>query len=471
MTDGDISTIDSEELTRIKDKNKKFLYARAVHASHMIQYHMNEISERQRVVDEYQSMPDGGWDMIPLESDEYKSDPVVNQHTMQMIDTDIHWYEQTFREIITELRKIRNGETPTRTSKEPNETAMMCWESLNDPEQATKKRKMHAQDDKINDNDHETDDKTLMVPQHTTTMEKHLNIPVSELRLGADDDAATLATQDNPAKNLVYITNMPEGTLETTENVRDPSKNTNEQDDKKPSPVEKTDQVTSNDQLNAYEESDRDEDSKKAKEFKKNTWRTRKIIHMEFESDDDVDEQAKNSSKMKTEGKVRVRKKIIHYYEISSDEEEGKRADPKKVKKTQDGHENQQKNDENDQALVSNEMTVSSIGNDIFIGDSAATSHMTNNRTGVYDLVPIRGSVMIGNGESISCTHKGKLDVICKHKDGSTAQQTWEVKIVPQLNHDLFSFESIWLVPSHGSELWFRVMCSVLNARHTPGQV
>ena len=85
-------------------------------------------------------------------------------------------------------------------------------------------------------------------------------------------------------------------------------------------------------------------------------------------------------------------------------------------------------------------MTLSSIGKDIFIGDSAATSHMTNNRTGVYDLVPIRGSVMIGNGESISCTHKGKLDVICKHRDGSTARQTWEVKIVPQLNHDLFSF-------------------------------
>ena len=112
----------------------------------------------------------------------------------------------------------------------------------------------------------------------------------------------------------------------------------------------------------------------------------------------------------------------------------------KKIKKTQDGHEKPSKNDENDQALVSNEMTLSSIGSDIFIGDSAATSHMTNNKTGVYDLIPIRGSVMIGNGESISCTHKGKLDVICKHKDGSMTKQTWEVKIVPQLNHDLFSF-------------------------------
>ena len=85
-------------------------------------------------------------------------------------------------------------------------------------------------------------------------------------------------------------------------------------------------------------------------------------------------------------------------------------------------------------------MTLSNIGSVIFIGDSAATSHMTNNKTGVYDLIPIIGSVMILNGERISCTHKGKLDVICKHKDGSTAKQTWEVKIVPQLNHDLFSF-------------------------------
>ena len=161
---------------------------------------------------------------------------------------------------------------------------------------------------------------------------------------------------------------------------------------------------------------------------------------MEFETDDDMEEQSKNANDVKAEGKVRVRKKMVHYYEFSSKEEEGEHANLKIFRKTQDGHENPSKNDEDDQALVSNEMTLSSIGNDIFIGDSAATSHMTNNKTGVYDLTPIRGSVMIGNGESISSTHKGKLDVICKHRDGSTAGETWEVKIVPQLNHDLFSF-------------------------------
>ena len=93
-----------------------------------------------------------------------------------------------------------------------------------------------------------------------------------------------------------------------------------------------------------------------------------------------------------------------------------------------------------EKALVTKEMALSNLGKNIFIGDSAATTHMTSNKMGAYNLIPINGSVMIGNGQSISCTHKGKLDVICKHKDGSIAKEAWDVKLVPQLNHDLFSF-------------------------------
>ena len=109
--DSNISTMDSEELEQIEDNNKKFLYARAVHANHMIQHHTYKISERQRVVDVYQSMANGGREMILLELDQYKNDPVINQHIMQMIDTDILWYEKTFRAILMELWKIRNGES------------------------------------------------------------------------------------------------------------------------------------------------------------------------------------------------------------------------------------------------------------------------------------------------------------------------------------------------------------------------
>ena len=196
MINSDISTINTEELTQIEDRSKQFLYARVVHANHMIQYHLNEISECQRVVDEYRFMANEGREMIPLELDKYKSDLVVNQHIMQMIDTDIHWYEQTFREILMELRMIQNGETLTKTSEEPSETAMMCWESLDDSEQASKKRETHAQDDDTSGKANEMDDKTPTMPTHTTNMVRHLNKPVGELRLGADDDVSTLATQD-----------------------------------------------------------------------------------------------------------------------------------------------------------------------------------------------------------------------------------------------------------------------------------
>ena len=130
-------------------------------------------------------------------------------------------------------------------------------------------------------------------------------------------------------------------------------------------------------------------------------------------------------------------------YTNMDEKKEGKRADLLKSKITRYHHDIPRKKAENEKALVTKEMGLSNLGENIFIGDSAATSHMTSNKMGVYNLVPINGSVMIGNGKSISCTHKGKLDVIYKHKDGSIARETWDVKIVPELNHDLFSFMKV----------------------------
>ena len=121
IINSNISTMETDELEQIEDNNKKLLYARVVHANHMIQHHMHEILERQRVVDEYRSMADGERDMIPLESDQYKNDSVINQHIMQMIDTDIFWYGKTFRAILMQLRKIRSGETIAQTSEELSE--------------------------------------------------------------------------------------------------------------------------------------------------------------------------------------------------------------------------------------------------------------------------------------------------------------------------------------------------------------
>ena len=94
---------------------------------------------------------------------------------------------------------------------------MMCWESLDDSEQASKKRKTHAQDEETNNKADEMDDK--MHTKCTANTGIQLNIPVDNLKLGADDDTLMLATQETLAKNLVYITNMPEGKLDTTKDV------------------------------------------------------------------------------------------------------------------------------------------------------------------------------------------------------------------------------------------------------------
>ena len=51
--------------------------------------YMQQIMERQKVVDEYRSMMVEGMDLIPLESNSYKSDLVVISHTMKMIQVDI----------------------------------------------------------------------------------------------------------------------------------------------------------------------------------------------------------------------------------------------------------------------------------------------------------------------------------------------------------------------------------------------
>ena len=141
-------------------------------------------------------------------------------------------------------------------------------------------------------------------------------------------------------------------------NTRDTSKNPSQEDDKKISPLEKFDSVNSNDNYKAYGESGRDDNPGKDMGWKKKIKNMRRIVHMEFDTDDDVEEQSKNTNDVKTEGKVRVRKKTVRYCEFSSEDEEGEHADPNEVKKTQHDHETPSKNDENDQVLVSNVMTL-----------------------------------------------------------------------------------------------------------------
>ena len=111
-------------------------------------------------------------------------------------------------------------------------------------------------------------------------------------------------------------------------------------------------------------------------------------------------------------------------YTYMDKKKEGKQANLPNKEKPRYHHDIPRKKGENEKTLVTKEMTLSNLGENIFKVDSAATSHMTSNKLGVYNLVPINGSVMIGIGQSISCTHKGKLDVIWKPQDESIARET-----------------------------------------------
>ena len=104
--DGDISTTMMNEQEFMSEDDKKFLYARAVHSNHLIQYHMHQIIERQKEVDEYRSMMMEGMDLTPLESNIHKYDLVIISQIIQMIETDVFWHQKTFESVLSSLQKM-----------------------------------------------------------------------------------------------------------------------------------------------------------------------------------------------------------------------------------------------------------------------------------------------------------------------------------------------------------------------------
>ena len=99
------------------------------------------------------------------------------------------------------------------------------------------------------------------------------------------------------------------------------------------SPLEKALPINPNDDLKDYRESGIENNPGREKEWKKKAKKTKEVIHIEFDMDDDVEVQLKNANDRKAEGKVQVKKKMVHYYEFSSKDKSGKQAEPKKLRK------------------------------------------------------------------------------------------------------------------------------------------
>ena len=88
MNDSDISMTMMNGPEQMSEDYKKFMYASATHSNHVIQYYMQQIIERQKVVDEYRSMMMEGMSLIQLESNLYRNDLIVISQTIQMTEVD-----------------------------------------------------------------------------------------------------------------------------------------------------------------------------------------------------------------------------------------------------------------------------------------------------------------------------------------------------------------------------------------------
>ena len=475
MNGFDNSTNMASKEESMSDDERMFLYARAVHSNHSIQYHMHQIMERQKVIDEYRNMMMEGLDLIPLESNLHRYHPVIISQIINMIESDDFCHHQTFESVKNDLRnmwsegiqelenacahctdgdennndmdgvevidlcsvsrsendtisegkesamqesqdKSKHDETNKKgaelktvrnestTKKDNVESAMMCWEST----ESFVEKEHREEPEKMTNKPVETTEKQKHEEEHvepTLNIGNRLKISIEEFSWEREGDGPTLGGEEPEQQQIVYITNLEDGLRKDGTTLYEEEVPNEKKPAARNRPIEVPSLNNPNQVFDTYGESDSD------------------VIYIE---DFSKGEARKNSKE--------------HDYANMDLAKEGKQADLQELNITRYHHEIPRKKGENEKALVTKELGLGFLEKNILIGDSAATSHMTNRKLGVYDLVPINGSVMIGNGKSISCTHRGKMDVICKHKDGSLARETWEVKIVPELNHDLFSF-------------------------------
>ena len=221
----------------------------------------------------------------------------------------------------------------------------------------------------------------------TLHMGNQLKISIEEFCWGTEDDGSMLNTQETVQQQLVYITNL--------------------EDDLQENGIK----------LNKLE------GPKDRKPAAKHLFFESSLVNLSHVSKL-YKEPGSEKKNIEENGKGENEKNVIESSYTNIDRhKKGKQAKQLKIEKPKKYHKIPINGGENEKPLFTKKMTLSNLGTNIFIGDSAATSHMTSNKMGVYNLIPINVSAMIGNGQSISCTHKGKLDVICKHKDGSMAKE------------------------------------------------
>ena len=281
MNGSDISTNTTNEEESMSDDEKMFLYARAAHSNHSIQYHMHQIIERQKVIDKYRNMMMEGVDLISLESNLHRYHLVIISQIINMIEADNFCHHQTFESVKRDLRNMwsegiqelenarshctnndennnemeeievidlcsvsrcdnnsipegkesemqecqgrsKHDETDRKldefttvrddpTTKKGNvESAMMCWEPIENLEEEEPRNGQEEKANMLVD----TTEKQKHEEEHvgpTLARGNRLKISIEEFSWEKEDDESTFETEEPESGQLVYITNLENG--------------------------------------------------------------------------------------------------------------------------------------------------------------------------------------------------------------------------------------------------------------------
>ena len=128
MNGGNISASTMNKEVSMSEDEKMFLYTRSVHSNHSIKYHMHQIMERQRVIDENSNMTIEGMDLIPLELNLHKFHSVIISQIINMIKSYNIWHHRTFESVMSDLlnmwtegiRELENSRMYYTTNDENN---------------------------------------------------------------------------------------------------------------------------------------------------------------------------------------------------------------------------------------------------------------------------------------------------------------------------------------------------------------
>ena len=83
---------------------------------------------------------------------------------------------------------------------------------------------------------------------------------------------------------------------------------------------------------------------------------------------------------------------------------------------------------------------------DLWIGDSGASSHMMGSEEHVFNKKLISGSMRTANGAYMKTLCEGDINVDVITKNGDVTSGTLRVKVIPEMKQKLFSFTQAMLV-------------------------